>query len=117
MTLILMKFAGGGTEKFEVSFSRWKSFKVIMNTKRTILINLPRHLEFKVNFTRAFHLVIIFYGFIGCFCLVLAYVVSEEYSGNETTCHFFQCSSNIADHILFLHSINDNIADGVLTLN
>lgn len=26
MTLILMKFAGGGTEKFEVSFSRWKSF-------------------------------------------------------------------------------------------
>ena len=86
------------TEKFEVSFSRWKSFKVIMNTKRTILINLPRHLEFKVNFTRAFHLVIIFYGFIGCFCLVLAYVVSEEDSGNETTCHFFQCSSNIADH-------------------
>ena len=32
MTLILMKFAGGGTEKFKVSFSRWKSFKVIMNT-------------------------------------------------------------------------------------
>lgn len=32
MTLILMKFAGDGTEKFEVSFSRWKSFKVIMNT-------------------------------------------------------------------------------------
>ena len=32
MTLILMKFAGGGTEKFEVSFSIWKSFKVIMDT-------------------------------------------------------------------------------------
>lgn len=32
MTLILMKFAGGGTEKFEVSFSRWKSFNVVTNT-------------------------------------------------------------------------------------
>ena len=32
MTVILMKFAGGGTEKFEVSFSRWKSFNVVTNT-------------------------------------------------------------------------------------